>query len=95
MWFGASVGEGGDGRGRGGEAGEEGAAHDQGPGQAPPWLQSDGDSLKEKILSLQFVNEVQTSVSFPALLCASKPQLTTLVKTLRQAIFVLLLSFFL
>ena len=53
MWFGASVGEGGDGRGRGGEVGEEGGAHDQeGPGQAPPWLQSDRDSLKEKILSL-------------------------------------------
>ena len=84
MWFGASVGEGGDGRGRGGEVGEEGGAHDQeGPGQAPTWLQSDGDSLKEKILSLQFVNEAQTSVTFPALLCSSKPQLTpTLEKTL-------------
>ena len=31
MWFGASVGEGGDGRGRGGDVGEEGGAHDQGP----------------------------------------------------------------
>ena len=53
MWFGASVGEGRGGRGRGGEVGEEGGAHDQQePGQAPPWLQSDRDSLKEKILSL-------------------------------------------
>ena len=32
MWFGASVGEGGDGRGQGGDVGEEGGTHDQGPG---------------------------------------------------------------
>ena len=79
MWFGASCGEGRDGRGRGGEVGEEGGVHDQGSGQEPPW-KPDEDSLKEKILFLQFVNEAQTSVCFLALLCSSKPQSTTLAK---------------
>ena len=87
MWFGASCGEGRDGRGRGGEVGEESGAHDQGSGQALPW-KPDGDFLKEKILSLQFVNEAQTNVCFLTLLCSSKQK-----KTLRQAIFVLLFFF--